>query len=156
MELYLIRHAIAEPRRPGQPDATRRLTEKGRVRFARSVKGMKRLGIRLDALWHSPLLRAVETAMLLDPVLRGERQETALLARSPARPLLEMVEGERVALVGHEPWMGQLLAMLCMEEQEGPLPIPIKKGSVAILEGEPARGGMTLRAYLPPAILRRI
>ena len=156
MRLYLIRHAIAEPRRSGQPDATRPLTEKGRARFARCVKGLKHLGIRLDALWHSPLVRAVDTATLLEPVLRGERRETPLLARSPAQPLLDLVQGEHVALVGHEPWMSELLAMLCTNEGAPPMPIPLKKGSVAILEGDPAPARMSLHAFLPPAILRKI
>jgi phosphohistidine phosphatase len=50
MRLYLIRHGIAEPRRSGEPDAGRRLTEDGRARVVRSVKGVNRIGLRFDAL----------------------------------------------------------------------------------------------------------
>lgn len=156
MHLYLIRHGIAEPRRSGAPDAGRRLTVEGRARFVQSVKGMKRLGLRFDALWHSPLVRAAETATLLEPLVRGESRETPLLARSPTRQLLELIRGEHVAFVGHEPWLGELLAMLCLKESARSVPVPLKKGGVAILEGEPIAGGMTLRALLPPRLLRRV
>lgn len=156
MHLYLIRHGIAEPRRSGQPDAGRSLTEEGRARMTRAAKGMKRLGLRFDALWHSPLVRAAETAALLEPLVRGETRETALLAKSPTRQLLELVRGDHVALVGHEPWLGELLAMLCLKEVARSVPVPFKKGGVAIVEGEPAAGGMTLRAILPAGLLRRI
>ena len=114
------------------------------------------MGLRFDVLWHSPLVRAVETAALLEPLVRGETRETPLLARSPTRQLLELVKGEDVALVGHEPWLGELLAMLCLKEAARSVPVPFKKGGMAIAEGEPAAGGMTLRALLPPGLLRRI
>ena len=158
MHLYLIRHGIAEPRRSGQADGGRRLTEDGRSRVIREVKGLKRIGIQFDALWHSPLVRAVETAALLEPLVRGATRQTPLLAQSPTRQLLELVRdgGDDVALVGHEPWLGELLAMLCLKEAARAVPIPLKKGGVAIVEGEPAAGRMTLRALLPPRLLRRI
>ena len=93
---------------------------------------------------------------MLEPLVRGESRETPLLARSPTRQLLELIRGEHVALVGHEPWLGELLAMLCLKEPARSVPIPLKKGAVAILEGEPTAGGMTLRALLPPWLLRQI
>ena len=53
-------------------DAERPLTPQGRERFAQAVLGLQRLEVRLDRLYHSPWLRAVETAALLRPILEGE------------------------------------------------------------------------------------
>jgi len=158
MNLYLIRHGIAEPRRSDQPDASRALTEKGRARMIGCVKALKRLGVRFDTLWHSPLVRAAETATLLEPLVEGDSQETPLLAKSPTRPLLELFQGhgDDVAAVGHEPWLGELLAMLCMKVPAPSVPIKFKKGSVAVLEGEPVPGGMALQALMPPRMLRKV
>ena len=71
MELFLIRHGIAAPGSAVLSDAERPLTPQGRERFAQAVMGLQRLGVRLDRLYHSPWLRAVETATLLRPVLDG-------------------------------------------------------------------------------------
>jgi phosphohistidine phosphatase len=159
VNLYLIRHGVAEVRRSDEPDASRPLTEEGRVRFIRAVKGMKRLGIRFDQVLYSPLVRAAETATLLEPIIEGESEETALLARAPTKQLLELPRGDHVALVGHEPWLGELLAMLCVKEPviaAPAMPVPLKKGGVAMLEGECIPGGMILRGLLPPRVLRKV
>lgn len=156
MELFVVRHAIAEPRGARVDDADRALTVKGRERFERGVRGLARLGLGLDVVLHSPWRRAVETAATLRSGLGGELVETALLAREPGAELLERVlaEGERhgesVAVVGHEPWLSSLVAVLCGGDVE------MKKGAVARLEGEPEPGAMTLRALLPPKVLRAL
>jgi phosphohistidine phosphatase len=62
----------------------------------------------------------------------------------------------RVAVVGHEPWLGELIALLTTGESRHGETIPLKKGGVAILEGAPTPGGMTLRALLPPRVSRRL
>lgn len=158
MKLYLIRHAIAEPRQSGRPDATRALTPEGRERFARSVKGMKKLGITFDVLWYSPLIRAAETATFLEPLLKPKKaraQETPLLAKSPTRALLDLLEGEEVGLVGHQPWLGELLGWLCFGDPARGEHVPLKKGAVALLEGPLSPGEMSLRMLLPSRALRR-
>ena len=58
MDLYLIRHAEAEPQSPDGSDERRGLTKKGRRRFESEVEGLARIGIRFDRLMFSPLLRA--------------------------------------------------------------------------------------------------
>ncbi|MEE8408192.1 MAG: histidine phosphatase family protein, partial [Myxococcota bacterium] len=62
MDLYLIRHAIAEERRPGLEDPERQLTDEGKLRFERAVAGLQKLGVRFDRLYHSPWIRAAQTA----------------------------------------------------------------------------------------------
>ena len=82
MDLFLIRHAIAEERGEGLPDAERALTHKGRARFKLVVRSLARSGFRFDRVYHSPWLRAVQTAELLAPLNDGPLVESrAWLAR---------------------------------------------------------------------------
>lgn len=157
MELFLIRHAIAVPAEEGRPDAERPLTDEGRKRFARQVRGLERIGIRLDRVLHSPWTRAVETAELLHRILDGESAVEPGLAREPDAELAaRLARGQRVAAVGHEPWMSELLALLLTGSKAHAERFAFKKGQVAWLEGEPKARGMRLVASLPPRVLRRV
>lgn len=151
MELTLIRHALAED---GADDSARPLSKKGRRRFARSVKTLGALGFRFDRVLHSPKRRALETAQLLRPLCEGDLEPTPLLAREPGVELWELLEGERLAVVGHEPHLSALLAWLVTGEPSG-ANFELKKGGVAQLEGEPGPAGMRLCALLSPKVLRR-
>jgi phosphohistidine phosphatase len=153
MELFLIRHAIAED---GEDDDIRPLSLKGTKRFKDTVGALDALDIRFDKILHSPKLRAVQTAQLLGPVVDGEFVSTPLLAISPAAAVLELMVGEVVGVVGHEPHLSTLLAWLVTGEATLGGAFELKKGSVARLEGEPAPAGMRLRALLPPAAMRRL
>ena len=151
MELTLIRHAIAED---GADDSARPLSKKGRKRFAQSVKTLRKLGLRFDRVLHSPKLRAAETAKLLSPLCEGELQATPLLAKEPGVELWELLEGERLAVVGHEPHLSELMSWLVTGEASG-ANFDLKKGGVAQLEGEPGPAGMRLCTLLSPRVLRR-
>ncbi len=165
MELFLVRHAIAAPlpeEAGEEEDAERPLTEKGIRRFRKVVKGLKDLGVSLDLILVSPKRRALETAELLEELLEGEVRVTPLLAQPPGEALLaEIPREDRVALVGHEPYLSLLLAQLLFGDLLGGSVqdtlegrFLLKKGGVAWLEGEPFPGGMALRALLPPKLFR--
>ena len=156
MELFVIRHGIALPGSMVLADAERPLSPQGRARFTQAVMGLQRLGIRYDRLYHSPWLRAVETAQLLGPVLDGEAVCSPALARPPGQGLLDAIVGERVALVGHQPWLGELLTWLITGGPPDGSGFALKRGGVAWLEGRPQPGRMTLRAFLPPKVLRAL
>src|SRR3979411_2836134 len=65
-ELYLIRHGIAEERGDTWPDdAKRPLTEEGMASMRKEARGLARLGVILDVVLSSPLVRAKQTAELL-------------------------------------------------------------------------------------------
>lgn len=158
MDLSIVRHALAVPRGGTLPDPERALTEEGRARFSRSVRGLAAAGFRFERVLHSPWVRAAQTAELMAP-LGGERIETELLARAPGLPLLRLVakhgeEVERVALVGHEPWLSTLVGWLVAGEKHAI--VEMKKGAVARLDGEAEPGGMVLRALLPPKVTRAL
>ncbi|MCS7067525.1 MAG: phosphohistidine phosphatase SixA [Meiothermus sp.] len=155
MELYLIRHAIALEAAPDQSDDARPLSEAGIQKFKEAVQGLKRLGTRFDRLYHSPKLRAIQTAELLVPLLDGETEVTPYLATEPGPELLKTLAGASVGLVGHEPWISELCAWLLTGHKKGET-FPFKKGGVAWLEGTPKPGGMRLLGFWSPRVLRRL
>jgi phosphohistidine phosphatase len=156
MDLYLIRHAVAELRRADLPDHDRALTPTGRERFERVVDGLERLGVTLDRVYHSPWRRAVETAEMSADLAQGNLEPHPGLAGGPNEDLLASLDGDAIALVGHEPWMSELLAWLVTGDSGAAGGYVMKKGGVAWLRGEPLPGGMELRALIPPKIFREL
>jgi phosphohistidine phosphatase len=156
MELALVRHAVAEPKSAGgdDTDADRALTRDGRRRFRRVSAGLERLELRFDRLLHSPLRRAIETAELLEHLVDGPIESEPLLATTPSDALLARVKGVRPALVGHQPWLGELLSWLVLGDPSRGSAWEWKKGGVALLEGDPEPGGMQVKAFLSPGVLR--
>ncbi len=156
MDLWLIRHAEAVPRDPARHDARRPLTEKGRKRWVRSVRGLARLGVDFDHLYHSPMLRALETADVLMRLVHGERVVLSGLAEAPEDAMLAEFGGEHVAVVGHEPWLSQLLSLLLTGAPAEAERFELKKGAAAHLAGEAKPGGMKLVELLSPRALRTL
>jgi phosphohistidine phosphatase len=163
MDLFLIRHAEAEPQSPDGSDEGRGLTKKGRRHFESEVEGLARLGIRFDRLLFSPLLRAQETADCALDLCDGESQVMRELAEPPNDRLLEAIGGgeyPRTGLVGHEPWLSQLATRLVVskhgDEEQSMSVLHIEKGGVVHLSGEVTEGGMSLVAAYPPDVLRKL
>ena len=164
MNLFVVRHAIAEDAKPGQADADRALTPEGARKFRRAVQGLRELRWRFDRVLTSPWLRAKETTELLAPVCEHEPIETELLTRSPQAELLAMIaevtapEKKRhgTAVVGHEPWLGELVALLAFGEARLGDGLDLKKGGIVWLVGSAAAGGMMIRSILTPKTLRAL
>ena len=137
-ELYLVRHGIAAERGKEWPDDSKRpLTHKGIARMREIAGGLKDLDVRFDLILTSPLVRARQTADLLNEGLGGNTplEETPLLAPGGARAdLLEYLRSKkkagRIALVGHEPDLGQLAAFLIGARA----PLTFKKGGVCRID----------------------
>ena len=149
MEVLLIRHA--EARALGESaahdrDGARALTARGARRFERTSDMLIERGLAPELVIHSPLLRAVETADILVRACGASSRVTTWLARPPAAPLLALLARERVALVGHEPWMSELLALCLHGDARISAGIRFAKGSCAHLEGEPRFGALRLVA----------
>jgi len=156
MELFVIRHAIAEDAAPEQDDASRELTKDGEKKLRQAVKGMHRLGLSFDRILTSPWTRAARTATLLAPIAGDDPIATDLLAQAPRAELLAMIaeRNETTAVVGHEPWLGQLVAWLAFGDMRHGEQLALKKAGVVWLEGTAVPGGMTVHAILPPRVLR--
>jgi len=162
MDLLLIRHAAAVDRDAwAGADSDRPLTLEGAARFARAVRGLRRLSVRLDHLQHSPWQRAAHTAELLTPLCRGPRTVAEALAEPPTPQsvealLLNCAGAPCAAWVGHEPWLTALVTTLTGVSLEAAF--DWKKGGVVWLssDGPDLRPGWTVRALLPPFVLRTL
>jgi phosphohistidine phosphatase len=138
--LLLVRHAIAEERGSAWPDDTvRPLTQKGEVRMRQIARRLKALGETADVVVTSPLKRAKDTALILmrEWSSSSDVEEIDALApgHTPAQTMAAVAEemtGDRIALVGHEPDLGQFAAWLLSAKQ----PLLFKKGGVARVDLE--------------------
>lgn len=164
MDLYLVRHAIAEDATDKISDEERALTLHGRKRFRRGVRGLSRLDVGFDRVIFSPLLRAQETAELLAPLCDGELEVDAALAHPPDEALVERLANrteERLALVGHEPYLSHLCGWLLFgwrvfEDRATARTFTLDKGGVVHLRGAPVPGSMSLVAFYPASALRKL
>ena len=163
LELYLVRHAIAAERGPKYPDdSLRPLTPDGSKKFAESVPGLLAMGVVVDVCLSSPYVRARETAMILSAGLKPKPAVVEIEALKPSgRPqaIAEAIKTHakshrRIALVGHEPDLGELAARLLGARGT----VEFKKGGVCLIEtdGATPAGPGTLRWMLTPKALRAL
>jgi phosphohistidine phosphatase len=160
MQLLIIRHGIAVARGAPGPAEERPLTPEGEAKFREAAKGLASLVDRPEALLTSPWLRARQTAAIAAAAWgRLEPVETAALASGSfdeqAAVLDRYPEDATVAIVGHEPWLCELLARLLGARHEDRL--EFKKGGAALVDvpGRLAEGGQ-LVWFLPPKVLRKL
>lgn len=164
MHVFVVRHAIAEEATEGQDDAARELTSEGERKFRRAVQGLRELGWCFERVLTSPWKRALATAELLAPLTDGPTISTELLCDKPRPELFALIaessgpqqKGYATAVVGHEPWLSELVAWLAFGDPRHGEAIDFKKGGVVWLEGTAVPGGMKIRAILPPKILREL
>jgi phosphohistidine phosphatase len=119
MEIYLLRHGIAEERSPSGSDAARRLTAEGREKLRRVLERARGANVRPSLVLTSPLVRAVETAELAAEILsyRGALlKSNALAPDASPQDLWSEVRGhsgeDAVLLAGHEPLFSASTAYL--------------------------------------------
>ncbi len=134
--LYIVRHAIAEDQAAGIDDHARRLTKRGRKRFARLVRRLCDAGMAVDLVATSPLVRARETAEILAEGLGSAPRVEVVDALSPGsdwQAILEWTiqqDAASVAWVGHAPCVGRLVAL---SVGDGSAAIRMQKGAVAAI-----------------------
>lgn len=161
-ELYLVRHAVAEIRGGRWPDdGLRPLTPQGTARFTTAVAGLEAAGAEVDEIWTSPLVRARQTAELLRKGLGNRPRVRVLTALSPGHNPAQVLTAlarhrpaRRIALVGHEPSLGNLAGELLGTRK----PVALKKGAVCRIDAGQLRAGGSgaLVWLLPPRVLRAL
>jgi phosphohistidine phosphatase len=161
MNLMIIRHAIAVPHgTKGVAEDERPLTSEGRRKFERAAKGLARAARAPDVLLSSPLPRAWQTAEIAAAAWGGPApRKTPALADGDndalAAALAKCAKDATVAVVGHEPHVSALLALLLGTKEDERL--EFRKGGAALVElSGPLEDGGRLVWYLPPRLLRRL
>jgi phosphohistidine phosphatase len=166
VELLILRHAIAFPRdaKRWPDDSERPLTMEGVKRARRAAAGLKRIAARPALVLTSPLVRARDTAAIFTQAARWPEAEhsDALTPGAPPEAVLEALRRHRakancVAVVGHQPHLGRLLA-LCLRGDARAEAFELKKSAVVCVRFEgPVRAhqGMLTGLY-PPRTLRQI
>ncbi len=158
-----MRHAIAVERGdPAYPnDDDRPLTPEGIHKFRLAARGLSELGMKLERIVTSPLVRTRQTAEILKEVAAKRAElNTAkeLRAETPFESTLEAVNrynNDSIAVVGHEPHLSGFTSFLLVGGGELAA-IEFKKGAVArlVFPDRPAAGSATLEWLIQPGALR--
>jgi phosphohistidine phosphatase len=138
MEIYILRHGIAEDAPAGQPDSERALTSDGRKKLRSVLRVAASAGVAPSLVMSSPYKRALQTAQLAVEILgyQGDLLRTsALEPNSAPKGVWDEIrvhkDEARILLVGHEPLFGRLTAYLLGSPN---LQVDFKKGAMACIE----------------------
>jgi phosphohistidine phosphatase len=161
-ELYLIRHGVAAERGENYPDDTKRpLTNEGVQKLRKEAKAFVELDIVFDVILTSPLVRTRQTAEIVAAAFRNAPPIVNMASLAPGSSHNAIIEElskqhrrHRIALVGHEPGIGELAGRLIGVRR----PLEFKKGAVCRIDvtALPPTGSGQLRWFLTPRILRKI
>jgi phosphohistidine phosphatase len=140
MQVYILRHGIAEDVKPGGNDPDRALTNEGRKKLREVLRAAERADVVPSLIVTSPYLRAVQTAEVVIEVLGYANDLLRTEALIPSADPEDLWEEIRVhqgvmqlMLVGHEPMLSQLAAFLLNSPS---LMIDVKKGALLRIDIE--------------------
>jgi phosphohistidine phosphatase len=161
MNLYIVRHAIAVQRgTPGYDDDSQRpLTDMGRKKMKKIVKGLRQLDLEFDAIVSSPYVRARDTAKILAKEfdMKDIGLSDNLIPPGNFENLVSEIhqkyDVDNLALVGHEPMLSSLISWLATGNTD--MRVTLKKGGVAYLSTDNLyqNGRATLEWLLTPALM---
>jgi phosphohistidine phosphatase len=137
MEIYLLRHGIAEDHSGSGHDAHRVLTADGIRQINHTALVMQTLNVQLDVIVTSPLYRTRQTADII-----GHTYQLQPIVDDRVGPgfevnvmqlIVQQIRRPRILFVGHEPDLGWLV--LATTNQR----INVARSSLIRLDGEPGR-----------------
>lgn len=156
MHLYFFRHGIAHTLQDGIADPDRSLTAIGIERTRQSARSLRSLGVEIDFLYTSPLVRARQTADILGAALGVAVQVRQELSPGFGIPQVERLTHDlgaacAVMFVGHEPDFSNAIQQLTGGS------VIIKKGGLAridVIDYQPLRG--QLAWMIAPKVFKRL
>ena len=119
MIIYVFRHGAAETKgeSPEKSDASRRLTQEGRVQVKNVCEAAKKLGASPSVIISSPLVRAKQTAEIAREILNPKAEfkiDNCLEPESNVdeiyKTLSKISKNDEVMLVTHLPILGNFIA----------------------------------------------
>ncbi len=154
MDLFLLRHGIADDAGPGVSDASRPLTDEGKRKLRQVLGAALEAKVAPTVILSSPLKRTMQTAELVREVLQLKVDITPAPALKPGTTVekvwdeIRLFKGEEAVLVvGHNPTLSELAGYLLGSPN---LQVDFKKGALMKVEIEsfPASPRGALQWYL--------
>jgi phosphohistidine phosphatase len=148
MDLFILRHGIAvEHGARGYKEPDRPLTPKGERKLWQVAEAMESLKLSLDLILSSPYTRARQTAEIIAEAFNARRKlefSDSLIPGGKVKDLLGFISHYQpapgsVLLVGHEPYLSELISLLISGET-GVL-LTFKKGGLCKLTAESLKPG---------------
>jgi phosphohistidine phosphatase len=165
MNIYLLRHGIAMDKGEWKgPDSDRPLTKEGSRKMKKAAKGLRHLNLKLDWILTSPYRRAFDTATITAKELKLKKKVRiikSLAADGDPKALVRylsqsMHNWESVLLVGHEPYLSDLISVWIAGQ--GRTGLLLDKGGLAKLVADSVTYDKSahLEWLLTPKILKNI
>jgi phosphohistidine phosphatase len=138
MDLYFLRHANAgESLKDAKQDEKRPLDELGVQQAQQMGRVLHAMGVEVDVIVSSPLVRAKQTAALVATALAFDK---SLLLEDSLRPEAKFEDFRQlvrrhakksaIMVVGHNPTLSEFLSLVVSDEATDAT-IELKKGAVA-------------------------
>lgn len=160
MELYLMQHGQATPE---NEDPERPLSREGVAQIQQSARAMKKLGIVLDVILHSPKKRSKQTAALIaeavnfpySDLLETEKASPSAPAPETLAFLRQFRDSHAVLIAGHLPSLAEIASSLLTDGSK--VHIHFENGGLCRLDlASLPTADAVLRYYLPPEQLRML
>jgi phosphohistidine phosphatase len=158
MQVYLLRHGVAQKDSANGNDADRALTQDGRRKLRQVLKAASEAQVKPTLILSSSLKRAMQTAEIAKSVLDYKNEIVRSKALRPGASVEDVWEEMRahkgepaLMLVGHNPQFAQLSGYLLGSSE---MQVEFKKGALLCIDFEQFRAQPkgTLRWYLTAKI----
>ena len=140
MQVYLLRHGIAEEESSRVNDADRALTNEGRRKLRHVLAHVADSGVKASLILTSPLKRAVESAAIARSCLKSQDEPVVSRSLVPGGNVADVWtemrthhEAEVLVLVGHNPLFANLAPYLLGTPE---LRVDFKKGAMMCIDFE--------------------
>lgn len=137
MQLYVLRHGIAEDHSPSGADEDRRLTDEGRRKLRVVLQRARDAGVKPELILTSPYVRARQTAEVaieeldVGSLVIGSNFFPFSRARETWKEILEYRQMTSVMITGHNPHLSELVSLAV---GGGSFGVGMKKAALAALE----------------------
>jgi phosphohistidine phosphatase len=134
MNLYLIQHGLSLPE---EKDPKRPLSPEGKEQTQKIAEFLKAAKIKVDCIWHSSKLRAIQTAQVISKSLScpeiHERNDLNPLDSVSKFPEEIKSLNKSLIIVGHLPFLEKLAALLLTGSEDYKI-VSFKNSGVVCLE----------------------
>lgn len=138
MKLYIVQHGLAKSE---EEDPERPLSDEGRSQSEKVAVHLAYMNVGVDRIFHSPKLRAKETALIfarqLEPLAIAAQRDGLAPKDDPAiwKERLQGEEGE-IMLVGHLPHLARFASLLLCGTSDKEIISFINSGVVCLGSGD--------------------